>query len=111
MRWALIVAVGSILLASVPASAGTFVIKVSKPNGSWSAYLDDQGDCSRAAGYRNTSWMSGNWLGPIHYSEADRAAQLDRYWACMAAKGYRGDPNGFKAETISYSKTPPRYTP
>jgi hypothetical protein len=93
MRWALLVAAGCFICASQPGYAAKIALRLSKPNGTWSAYLDDTAACHP---YRTLPPRSN---GPVHFrlSETELIARSTAYFSCMAAKGYQPDPNGYRA--------------
>jgi hypothetical protein len=108
-RALVVVAAGCLICLGLPAHANSFTLRVTKPNGTWSGYLDDNAACHTASqipGYHEGSFMSAHII-----TDAERVASSNKYWDCMVAKGYRANPNGYRAGTIYYSRVPPRYTP
>ena len=92
MRWAVLLAAGCLICVNQPGHANRFALKLSKPNGTWSEYLDDVAACNP---YRpNPPASSGD---DHRMTEADIVARSTAYFDCMTAKGYRADPNGFRA--------------
>jgi hypothetical protein len=109
MRWTLLLAAGCLISLSVPGQANWFTLRVSKPSGTWSEYLDDSAACntvSQIPGYQGAAPFSAT-----HFvRDAERTARSIKYWDCMVAKGYRADPNGYRAASVYYSRVAPRYT-
>jgi len=86
MRSVLLVAVGCLICSSQPGLAGGGFIHLSKPNTSYSAYMNDRSACFTAASYR----ISDEYAMWTRYN-------LNEFAGCMTAKGYRLDPNGYRA--------------
>ena len=108
MRWALLLAAGCLICLSLPGHANWFTLRVSKPTGTWSDYLDDSAACNKVS---QIPGYSGGPFSTTHMvTQAERTASSNKYWDCMVAKGYRADPNGYRAATVYYSRVAPRYT-
>ena len=97
MRWSFLVVAGCFIALSLPAHAGHFILRVSKPNGGWSAYLDDSAACRSATSLRGYIEGPEDIIMGQPYSEAEWVASESRYWDCMVARGYRANPNGYRA--------------
>lgn len=96
MRSALMVAAGCMILSQA-GLASTHTIRLSKPNTTYAAFLDERTVCLNAAWHQSGADV-GAWGGgvpPVHTSGG--AYSLKEFADCMNAKGYLLDPNGYRA--------------
>jgi hypothetical protein len=104
MRATWLWAAGTVALLTLPVSAGTMVFKVSKPGVSYPVFLDDVAQCRGPTPIRFFGWTDH------HPSDAERDATNKKYLSCLVAKGYRADPNGYRAGKIHYRDKAPKYS-
>lgn len=93
MRWALLLAAACLICVSQPGQATPAALRLAKPNGTWSQYLNDVSACNRA---RPAPPSSDTMAHPSMY-EAEVVARSQQYFGCMTAKGYRANPSGYDA--------------
>ena len=93
MRWALLLAAGCLVCVSQPGHATPAALRLSKPNGTWSQYLNDVTACNRS----RTSPPTSDTMAHPSMNEAEVVALSRQYFGCMTAKGYRPDPSGYDA--------------
>ena len=79
-------------------AARAFVVTLSRPNTSQSEFVEDRDACLAAA--NNERWPGAGPAGGNTGAWARR--HLQAFGQCMGAKGYKDDPNGFRA--IRYSQ-------
>jgi len=93
MRWAVLLAAGCFICVSQPGHANKIALRLSKPNGTWSEYLNDVAACNPYRPYTPAE------RGDDHHrmTEAETIALSARYFGCMRSMGYRADPNGYRA--------------
>lgn len=85
-------------------TADVFVIRLSKPDTTYATFLDDRASCINTTGHwRFVTLSNAATVGSM---------RIDQYrmLQCMAAKGYRGDPDGWRAVDFYYAGTPPHAT-
>ena len=98
MRHALIVATHCLVAVSQPGFSraigahGSNDIRLSRPDTSYGAFMDDRNACLSTASHRNfaSTGAPSVALVAVHYD-------LYEFAACMTAKGYRLDPKGYRA--------------
>jgi hypothetical protein len=86
MRSAFILATVCLLAASQPGLAAQGYIRLSKPDTSYRIYMNDRNACFQTAFMHRTD----------HYTLWSRY-DLNTFTTCMATKGYRSDPKGYRA--------------
>ena len=91
MRWASLVAAICLISASQPGHANNATVKLAKPGGTWSTYLNDIAACNP---YHPRIVTPG---GEHSLTKEEMIATSYKYFGCMSAKGYRTDPNGYLA--------------
>ena len=97
MRRGLLVAAGCLVCLSLPGLANSTIIKLSRPDTDYAAFLRDRDACLSAAGHWSW-WTASNGAavgGAGHYD-------LYKFADCMTAKGYRLDPDGYRAAKYYY---------
>jgi hypothetical protein len=102
MRTALLLAAGCCLFVSQPGVAGNVAatIYLSKPNTSFAAFQSDRNDCYNAAshsGFYSPKMLARDNMAGSASSPTAIRYNYDEFSACMSGKGYKLDPNGFKA--------------
>lgn len=94
MRPSLIMAAVCVICSSQAALASPLIIKLSRPNTSYATFLDDRSACLKSASHTGYGLFPGTVAGVSYDVRA--------FAACMNAKGYLLDPNGYRA--IRYGK-------
>lgn len=107
MRTALFVVASCLIGLTQSGLADSGFIKLSKPDIRYATFMEDRNACFSSASRRVFDWHSVSWTTHNLYDFAD----------CMTAKGYRLDPNGYRAAWYTsydgrhYSLQPDRPSP
>lgn len=102
MRRALFLAATCFVCLSQAGLASPLVIKLSRANTSYPAFLTDRDACLKGAG--QTGW-SGRGTYAMTWTRYDVRA----FASCMNAKGYMLDPNGYRAIQYQYDSAGREY--
>lgn len=98
MRAALVVAAICLFGATQSGLAAPLVIKLSRPNTSYSTFLNDRNACLNGTSSAQWDRMASPSASAILW----RSYNARAFASCMNAKGYLLDPNGYRA--IRYQK-------
>jgi hypothetical protein len=88
MRRALLLAAACVCLGQTGFAMG--IVKLSKPNTSYAAFMEDRSICLNTASHRKFSSYPGVSSMFVSYD-------LYEFADCMTTKGYKLDPNGYRA--------------
>jgi hypothetical protein len=96
MRRSLLLAAGCLICLMQPGLAQSVTIKLSRPNTGYSTFLDDRAFCLNAVSYpRDRSHDS-----QYNYGFFTVTYDVRGFINCMYAKGYKADPDGFRAVQV-----------
>jgi hypothetical protein len=91
---AIVLALAALALAGCAEDVPT--VKWSKPGATYDEFMQDRGACVGQAREESRPF----YVGGQRYAGRPDALDSGLFFPCMAARGYRQDPNGFAAPDI-----------